>query len=100
MRKYHYWLVTRDENGKPYLIYGSPNSEEEARQKGLEMLPMYDFEIKRFPTSDLGKASAMLKGRKLEELHDLHQATRRLGHDKSLKRLRRKHRIRQQEVFG
>ena len=24
-RQYHWWIATRDETGKPYLIYGAPD---------------------------------------------------------------------------
>ena len=84
-RRYYYWLATRDENGKPYLIFGGIN-EEEARQKGLDMLGGLDFEIKRYPTRDLATASAFYRGVRLEETHSLSKAGRRIGHDKSLKR--------------
>jgi len=87
VRRYYYWLVARDENGKPYLIFGG-DSEIEARQKGLEMLGGLDFEIKRYPTRDQATASAYLRGKRLEQTHSLEESGRRIGHDKSLKRLR------------
>ncbi len=88
-RKYHFWIVAKSE-GKPYLIYGSPNSEEEARSKGLEMLGGMDFEIKRLPTRDLAKASSMVRGVRLEDTHSLKEASKRIGHNKSIKKLKRK----------
>ena len=88
-RRYYFWLVTQDENGRPYLIFGG-NNEEEARQKGLEMLGGLDFEIKRLPTRDKATASSYLKGNRLEQTHSLKAAGRRVGHDRSLKRLKRK----------
>ena len=81
-----YWLVAQ-ENGRPYLIYGG-QSEEEARQKGLELLCGLNFEIKRLPTRNLQKASSLLKGNRLEETHSLKKASQRLGHNKSIKRLK------------
>lgn len=86
-----WWLVTHDENDKMFLIFGSDKSEDEAREKGLEMLGGLDFEIKRLPTRELAKASSLLKGNRLEQTHSLTKASKRLGHDKSLKRLKRRH---------
>lgn len=88
-RRHHYWLVTRDENGKPYLIYGGP-TEEEARSKGLEVLGGMDFDIKRLPTRNLQAASSMIRGTRLEQTHSLKQASERIGHSRSLRRLKRK----------
>lgn len=93
VNRYHYWLVCNDpDSGKPYLIYGG-QTEEEARQKGLEMLSGVDFEIKRLPTRNLQRASSLLKGNRLEQSHSLREASKRLGHDKSLNRLRRRRSI-------
>ena len=89
-RKQYYWLMARDEDRKPYLIYGGA-TEDEARRKGLEMLAGVDFEIKRFPTRNLARASSMMKGHRLEDTHSLKKASQRLGHDKSLRRLKKKH---------
>jgi len=86
-RRYYYWLTARDETGKPYLIYGGM-TEDEARQKGLEMLGGTDFQIKRLPTRNLARASSLLKGGRLEQTHSLKEAGKRIGHNKSLKRLR------------
>ena len=86
---YHYWLYTKDETGKPYLIYGGL-TEEAARQKGFEMLAGLDFDIKRLPTRNLQRASSLLKGGRLEKTHSLKKATERLGHNRSLKRQQNK----------
>jgi len=88
--KQYYWLTAHDEDGKPYLIYGGLN-EDEAREKGLEMLGGIDFEIRRLPTRDLSTASSMLKGNRLATTHSLHEATKRVGHNKSLRRLKQRH---------
>jgi len=82
--RYHYWLVAVCD-GRPVLIYGSTD-ENSARQRGMEMLPGVDFEIKRLPTRSLPKASSLLRGNRLETTHSLKKATERLGHDKSLAR--------------
>jgi hypothetical protein len=87
-QRFYYWLVAR-ENGRPYLVFGG-NTEGEARQHGLEVLGNIDFEIKRYPTRDLGRASSMYKGYRLDKTHSLKDASRRIGHDKSVKRLRNK----------
>ena len=93
-RRYYYWIVAKDpETGKPYLIFGSDKDEADARQKGLEMLGGVDFEIKRYPTRDMATASAFLRGKRLEQSGSLGTAGKRIGHDKSLKRLRRRQRM-------
>lgn len=87
--KFHYWLSATDpETHKPYLVYGCPAKEGEpgARARGIELLGGLDFEIKRLPTRDLGKASSMWKGKRLEQTHNLGRAGQRLGHIKSLRR--------------
>jgi hypothetical protein len=86
-RKY-YWIIAQDETGKTYLIFGSDQSEELARIKGLEMVGS-DFDIKALPTKDMSRASSMLKGNRLETTHNLKKASQRLGHDKSLRRAKR-----------
>ena len=68
-------------------------TEEEARQKGLEMLGGLNFEIKRYPTRDLAKASSFLRGKRLEQSQSLSEAGRRIGHTKSLRRLHRRRSI-------
>ena len=91
VRRYYYWIVSKDpETGKPYLIFGSDKDEATARQKGLEMLGGVDFEIKRYPTRDLATASAYLRGKRLEQSGSLGVAGKRIGHDRSLRRMRRK----------
>lgn len=82
----YWWLVARDEHGKTVLIFGSDRSEEDARQRGLEMLSGLDFAVKRLPTRDLGRASSLLKGNRLEEAHSLRDATQRLRHKIGRKR--------------
>lgn len=87
-RRYYFWIVASDE-GKPYLLFGG-NSEQEARQKGMEMLAGLNFDIKRYPTRDQGTASAYLRGKRLEQTHSLKESGKRIGHNKSLKRLKRR----------
>ena len=81
-------MVARD-NGRPYLIYGGTD-ESSARQKGLEMLSGIDFEIKRYPTRDLAAASAYFRGKRLEQGDGLKKSSQRIGHNKSIKQLRRR----------
>ena len=88
-RRHYYWITAKDDTGKPYLIYGGA-TEEEARQKGLEMLGGIDFEVKSLPTSNLSMASSMLKGNKLESTHSLKESTRRLGHERSVNRIKKR----------
>lgn len=93
MRRKYYWLIAKDpDTGKIFLIAGG-NSEDEARQKGLEMLAGIDFEIKPLPTIDLQTASAMVRGKRLEDTHSLRDAKQRLGHTKSINRLKRRRSI-------
>ena len=88
--RYYYWLVCRAERGKVFLVFGSDKSEDEARQKGLEMLGGIDFAIRRLPTRSLPRASSLIKGNRLERGEGLKRASQRLGHDRSLDRWRRK----------
>lgn len=89
-RRDYYWLVCRDpDTGKPYLIKGG-DSETEAREKGLEMLSGIDFEIKALPTRDTSAASAMIRGKRLEDTHDLRSARQKLGHERSIDRMRKR----------
>lgn len=87
-KRYHYWIVVYDRE-RPYLVYGSPD-EEEARRKGLELLAGANFELKRYPTMDLSTASAFLRGKRLDDTHNLRESSRRIGHDRSLRRLKRR----------
>lgn len=92
MRRIYYWIYTQDETGRPYLL-GKEGSEEQARQKGLELLAGGDFKIIPLPTSDYNRASAMIKGKRLESSHSLRESTRRIGRDKSFRRLFRRRNI-------
>jgi len=96
MKQYHLWIAARDEHGKPYLIYGCPDRDGESacRDKGIEMLGGLDFEIKRYPTSNLAQASAFHRGKRLERGEGLHASTQRLGHERSVaRRLERRRRL-------
>jgi len=87
-KRYYYWIVTFD-NDHPYLVFGGKD-EEEARRKGLEILGGSDFQLKRYPTSDLSAASSFFRGKRLDETHSLRQSSKRIGHDRSLDRLKKK----------
>ncbi len=89
-RHYYFWIVARDDDGKPYLVFGSDESEAEAREKGLEMLSGMDFDIKRYPTRDIGAASAFFRGKRLEAGEGLSKARQRIGHSRSVQRLKRR----------
>jgi len=90
-RRMYYWIAAKDETGKPYLISATMcKTEDEARQRGMEMLSGLDFEIKRYPTRDLSSAVRMLRGSRLEDTHALRTSARRQGHEKSIARLRRR----------
>jgi len=99
-RQYHLWIVTRDpDTGRPYLIYGAPDfgsdgGEEAARAKGIEMLGGLNFEIKRYPTRSLSEASAYHRGKRLESGEGLRASTQRLGHEKSVERMKQARRRR------
>ena len=89
-RRKYYWITATDpESGKPYLVFGG-STEDEARQRGLELLGGIDFQLKPLPTRNLSRASSLLKGNRLEQTHSLQKASEKLGHTKSLKRMRRK----------
>jgi hypothetical protein len=80
-----WWIGATDEDGKPYLL-GGGETEEIARQKGMELLNGLDFELKNLHTTDKNLASSRWRGHKLEQTHTLKKAGQRLGHEKSLKR--------------
>lgn len=77
-------------DGRPQLCFGSDISEDAARMKGLELLGGDDFKIVKLHHRDLGSASAELRGKRLEQTHSLRKATMRIGHEKSLKKIRRR----------
>jgi len=89
-KKNYWWIIARDSEGKFYLIFGSEHSEDDARQKGLDMLPMSDFEVRRYPTRNKAEASAYFRGKRLEAGEGLDRAKQRVGHEKSIARLRRR----------
>lgn len=92
-RQYHYWLATKDpDDSKPYLVYGCSDrdGEDEARRKGFEMLSGLDFTIHRYPTRNLSEASAFHRGKRLDRGEGLKASTQRLGHEKSINRLRQR----------
>lgn len=70
-------------------MYGG-RTEDDARQKGLDILGGVDFEVKMYPTLNLAAASSMHKGKRLEDTHSLGKASQRLGHDRSLRRKQRR----------
>jgi hypothetical protein len=88
--RFYFWIVTHDKDThKPYLIFGG-DGESESRQKAFDMLGGLDFEIKRYPTRDEGTASAFFRGKRLERGDGLKKSSERIGHDKSISRMRRK----------
>lgn len=101
MTEFHYWLVSKDpDTQKPYLIYACParEGESQARQRGLELLPGIDFTISRLRTREIGKASSLLKGNRLEQSHSLREAGKRLGHDKTIARDRKRKTDRERKI--
>lgn len=72
-----YWIVA-ELDGKQVLIYGGPD-EKSATEKGYQELDCY-FEVRKFNTRDIQKASQMLKGEKLTESQDLGASLERLKH--------------------
>ena len=89
-----FWILARDpDSGKPFLIFGSDKTEEDARQKAFEMLGGVDFEIHGLYTRNMAKASSIIRGKRLEDTHSLHKASERLGHDRSLRKMMRRRRF-------
>ena len=84
--KHYYWIVTTDETDRPYLLPGG-ETEDEAREKGLELLGGIDFEVRRLKTRNQQTASSMVRGKRLEDTHSLKRATRRVGHKRSVSKL-------------
>ena len=73
----HYW-ITATYQGKDILIYGGA-SYYEAEQKGNQELPCM-FDIIALPTSDIGRASRMVKGQKLEQTRNIDESLKNLRH--------------------
>lgn len=91
-QRHFFWLITRDpDTGRPILIKGG-NTEEEARQKGLEMLNSLDFDIQDLHTTSMAEASARLRGKRLEEGAGLRDSMHRQLHEKSVERLNQRRR--------
>lgn len=92
IHSYHYWIFTKDKDGRMYLIYGCParDGEDKARQRGMELLGSVDFELKRYPTSSIQAASSMARGSRLNETHSLEISKKRIGHNKSISRLKKR----------
>lgn len=95
MKRAFWWIVAIDpETAQPYLIFGSDRSEDDARAKGLSMLPGINFEIRMFRTRNLDSARSQLRGHRLDGQRSLREAGRRQGHEKSVsKLLKRKRRF-------
>lgn len=91
--KQWYWIVAADDTGQPYLIFGGA-TESEARQKGLEMLPGVNFEVRMFRTRNLDMARSQLRGSRLDGQRSLREAGRRQGHEKSIPKLLKRKRKR------
>lgn len=91
MRERYYWIICKDPDPpyKPFLIAGGA-TEMEARQKGLETLGGIDFEVRDLPTTNLSRASSIIRGKRLDDTHSLRQAKQKLGHERSLQRLKRR----------
>lgn len=85
-RRLYFWLLAADPNSqKPYLIFGG-NTEEEARQRGLDLLGGVDFEIRPLRTRNLATASSIIRGARLADTHSLHKASEKIGHSRSVRR--------------
>tara|TARA_Y100000310_G_scaffold344205_1_gene455719 strand:- start:5547 stop:5837 length:291 start_codon:yes stop_codon:yes gene_type:complete len=79
-REIHYWIKADRADGRTFLVYGGL-TETEATQKALNIkdLPAY-FDVIQLPTRDQGRASSLLKGKKLEESGSLGDSTQNLSH--------------------
>lgn len=77
MNREYYW-ITAHYQGKDILIYGG-ESYDEAERKAFQQLPC-TFEVVMLPTTDIGRASRMIKSRKLEETQDIGESLRNLRH--------------------
>ena len=95
-REYHWWIGAVDpDTGRQHLIYGSADrgstgGEDVARSHAFEMLGSLDFELKRLPTRDLSTASALWRGKRLSQGDGLHASSQRIGHEKSVSRMRQR----------
>ena len=73
-----YWWIVADWNGKSVVI-GPANSQEEANRMGYEKLDT-QFNVVTLPTRDRGRATAMLKARKLQDGAGLNAALEKMRH--------------------
>jgi len=73
-----YWWIVAKVDGNPFLVFGGA-TEDEARQRGIEQVGS-DFQLKQYPTRNLQAASAFFRGKRLEETHNLREASRRISH--------------------
>jgi len=84
-----FWIVASGDGGQPILIFGD-RDENTARQKGMAQLNGIDFKLVELPTRSLPQASRLLRGKTLDETHDLSKATARQMHSGGLRRLQDK----------
>ena len=94
MKEYHWWIVAKDETGRPYVVYGcadrgSDGGEDNAKIRALDLVGGMDWYVKRLPTRNLQAARAFICGNRLESGLDLRESVARQGHEKSLERRRR-----------
>ena len=90
MDRTFYWILVKDpDDNRPFLIAGG-DTEQDARNKAFECLGGLDFEVRGMRTRNLAAASAILRGKRLDDTHSLHDARRRIGHDRSLRRMIRR----------
>ena len=83
--RYYWWGVSQDpETHKPYLVFLSDKGEEDALERGRELLAGINFEVKKLKTRSLSAASSAIRGGRLESTHSLKEAGQRIGHTKSI----------------
>ena len=91
-RRKYYWILCKDPETQKSMLIKGDFDESIARQKAFELLSGIEFEIRGLYTTNMASASQMIRGKRLEDTHDLHTAKQKLGHERSVRRMMRKRR--------
>ncbi len=76
--KQYYYIITKA--GGELFVLGPYNSENEARQKGFEKLSGILYDIKKYPTRDLSRATRMAKYGRFDDDDDMDALGARAKH--------------------
>jgi hypothetical protein len=83
MKRVNYFIVAYlnrpDGSRVPYLTMGG-STEDDARQKGFDLLGGQDFQIVALRASNEAEATSIWKRQRLEQTSDLQESVRRVQH--------------------